>query len=220
MWSSSSIRTRMWPALAMALALPVLAHAADTVKKAPDAKATPAAAKATTVSEAPKSKASQDAMMAEMLRLGQPGSEHEGLKAMEGTWKAVTKSWAGPGEPMISEGTSVNSMILGGRYLQSHFTGTMMGQPFEGWGLTGFDNSKKQYTAFWVDNSSTVMMLASGTMNGKELTTKATMQGPDGKPTEYRMTTTMVDEKTHVFAMYAPVEGKEQKMMEITYTRQ
>ncbi len=216
MWSSSPIRIRLWPALALAtaLALPVLAHAADTVKKAPAAKA--AAAKSAPAAEAPKA----DAAMAEMMRLGQPGPEHEGLKAMEGTWKAVTKSWTGAPEPMVSEGTSENKMILGGRYLQSHFTGTMMGQPFEGWGLTGFDNSKKQYTAFWVDNSSTVMMLASGTMSGKELTTKATMDGPDGKPTEYRMTTTMVDEKTHVFAMYAPLEGKEQKMMEITYTRQ
>jgi hypothetical protein len=44
---------------------------------------------------------------------------------MLGRWKAVVKSWNGPGEPTVSEGTSENRMILGGRYLEQKFQSTM-----------------------------------------------------------------------------------------------
>ena len=220
MFGTGSNRVRVCLALALALTMPALALAADTVKK--PTTAAPAAGTKTEAKAAdakPQGDAAHQAAMEQMAKLAQPGTEHAFLKTMEGTWKAVTKSWFAPGEPVVTEGTSVNSMILGGRYLQSHYTGTMMGQPFEGWGLTGYDNGKKQYSSFWVDNASTAMMLSNGTMSGKELTTKTIMDGPDGKPTEFRMVTTIVDDKTHQFSMYAPMDGKEQKMMEITYSR-
>lgn len=54
---------------------------------------------------------------------------------------------------------------------------------------------------------------------GKMLTTTATMPGPDGKPADVKMVTKIVDANTHVFSMYGVMGGKEQLMMEITYTR-
>jgi hypothetical protein len=213
-------------ALVIAVALPAAALAADTVKKAPDTKAAPAAtakaAPAATSAQtaAPAMDPTMKAQMEQMEKLAQPGAEHAWLKTMEGKWKAVTKSWMGPGDPVVTEGTSDNQMVLGGRYLQSHYVGSMMGKPFEGWGLTGFDNTKKQYSSFWVDNASTAMMVSSGTMSGKDLTTTTMMDGPDGKPTQVRMVTSVLDDKTHTFTMYVPQGGKDQKWMEITYTRQ
>jgi len=214
---------------ALAISLPGLALSAGYVKKAPDAKAAPAAtsaaaapasAAAPATAAAPQGDAAMKAQMEQMEMLAKPGPEHAWLKTMEGKFKAVTKSWMGPGEPVVTEGTSDNQMVLGGRYLQSHYVGTMMGQPFEGWGLTGYDNGKKQYTSIWADNASTAIMTSSGTIAGKDLTTMTTMDGPDGKPTQVRMVTSVVDDKTHTFTMYVPQAGKEQKMMEITYTRQ
>ena len=165
--------------------------------------------------------AAQQAAMAEMEKLGAPGPAHERLKAMEGRWKAVQKAWMAPGEPTVSEAISENKMVLGGRFLEQRYKGTFAGKPYEGYGLTGYDNKKGAYTAMWIDSWTTSTMMSEGAMDpaGGDLTLKATADGPDGKPTEYRMVTHVVDPRRHVFSMYATVDGKEQLMMEITYTK-
>ena len=167
-----------------------------------------------------KAEAAKDQMEA-MMKLGQPGTQHEMMKKCEGSWKAVVKTWMGPGDPVISDGTAEFKMILDGRFLEQRFTGTMMDKPYEGYGLTGYDNMKKAYTAFWVDNGNTGMMNATGSYDEskKALTFKATSPGPDGKPMTMRMVNAMPDDNTQVFTMYSVEKGKEMKMMEITYTR-
>ena len=57
-----------------------------------------------------------------------------------GTWDTTMKLWMEPGaEPMVSTGTSTNTMILGGRQLKMEYSGTFMDMPFMGIGFTGFD---------------------------------------------------------------------------------
>jgi len=162
-----------------------------------------------------------DAMMAEMMKYAMPGEAHQWLKKAEGRWDATVKMWAGPGEPQVSKGVSVHKMILGGRYLEQRFSGTFMEQPFEGYGLLGYDNKKKTYTSFWIDNSSTSMMTSSGTADetGKVVTMHASTDGPDGKPMDMRQVTKIVDDNTHVFSMYGKMGEQETLMMEITYKR-
>jgi hypothetical protein len=209
-----------WTACALAVcligALPAAAAAGPGSK---GAKAAPATKLETPAP--PQADAARDTMMAEMMRLATPGPQHEALKASVGKWKAVVKSWSAPGEPLVSEGTSESRMILGGRYLEDRLQSTMMGQPFEGYGLTGYDNGAQRYWFFWVDNMSTSMMSGTGSMDeaGKTLTVTATTPGPDGKPTDVRMVTKFVDENTHVWSMYGMMGGQEMLMMEITYTR-
>jgi hypothetical protein len=194
-------------AAACVAALSLTAFAAEPTKK--------------TAKSAVKTDPAHDAMMAEMMKYAAPGPGHEKLKSMEGKWKTVTKSWYAPGEPTVTEGSSENRLILGGRYLEQRFKGTMMGQPFEGYGLTGYDNRKGAYVTLWIDNASTEMMKAEGTMDdaNNEMAFKATGTGPDGKPMDMRLVTRMVDANRHVFSMYGMMDGKEQLMMEITYTR-
>jgi len=169
----------------------------------------------------PPANAAHDAAMAEMMKLAAPGPQHERLKESVGKWKAVVKSWNGPGEPLVSEGLSDNRLILGGRYLEQRFQSTMMGQPFEGYGLNGFDNATGRYWFIWVDNMGTGMMSGLGDMDeaGKTLTTTSTSAGPDGKPTNTRSVTRFLDDGTQVFTMYGMMGDQEMKMMEITYTR-
>ena len=192
--------------------------AAETVRAAKQKKALPAA---TTEVKTPPQAAAQDSMMAAMMKLAAPGPQHATLQAMEGKWKAVVKSYTAPGEPAASEGVSENRMILGGRYLEQRFQSTMMQQPFEGYGLTGYDNAAQRYVYLWVDNMSTSMMAGTGSLDagGKTLTMTATTPGPDGKPVDVRMVTKILDANSHVFSMYGTMGGKEQLMMEITYTR-
>lgn len=63
---------------------------------------------------------------------------------LAGSWITTTSIWmSGPGsEPMVTEGTSEKSWVLGGRWLEERYQGTMMGRPLEGRGMTGFDNYK------------------------------------------------------------------------------
>lgn len=170
---------------------------------------------------AKKQAAAHEAAMAEMMKYAAPGKAHAALKPMEGKFKAVVKSWYVPGEPQTSEGTMDNQLILGGRYLEGRFTGTMNGQPFEGVSLTGFDNKTQKLWSIWIDNSSTSGMTMSGTMSddGKVMTSTGMADGPDGKPMEYKCVTKVTDDKTHVFTMNGMMAGKEVPGMEITYTR-
>jgi hypothetical protein len=172
--------------------------------------------------KADKDKAANDAMMAEMMKYAQPGPMHAALKTMEGKWKASVKTWTVPGgEPQMSEGVSDNRVMLGGRYLEQKYTGTMMGMPFEGYGLTGFDNKAQKVWGLWLDNMSTKGMVSEGTMSadGKTMTCTGVADGPDGKPMTYKTVTKIVDDKTHTFAMTTTEKGKDVPWMEITYTK-
>ena len=197
-----------------ALLLAAPAFAADTTtEKTKDT--TKAAA------TAPAGDAAHQAMMAEMAKYAMPGKEHEMLKGMEGKWKATVKMWMAPGEPTVTEGTMDNEMEFGGRVLQGEFKGEMMGSKFNGLSLMGYDNKKKEYWSFWTDDMSTgaMMMTGTATADGKTITMKGTMEGPDGKPTPHVMTTKIVSPDTHVFTMAAEMGGKMTNMMEITYNR-
>ena len=206
-------------AAGLLMAFAALAAAEPAVKAAKATKAQPAAK--VEAPAPPKADAAHDAMMAEMMKLATPGPQHERFKESAGKWKAVVKSWNGPGEPTVSEGVSENQVILGGRYLEQRFTSTMMGQPFEGYGLNGYDNATKRYWFIWVDNMSTGMMSGWGDMDesGKIMTATSTTTGPDGKPMDMKTVTQFMDDGTQVFTMYGLMGGQEMKMMEITYTR-
>ncbi len=161
-----------------------------------------------------------DAMMAEMMKNAVPGPEHDALAAMTGSWKAKLKSWFAPGPAEESEGTMVNSMILGGRVLEGRFKGTFAGMPMTGVSLMGYDNAKKQFWSFWIDDMSTTTMLQTGgAMKDKSIVLHGLTDGMDGKPMECTSTTMFVNANTHVYTMTSKIEGKNVPMMEITYTR-
>ena len=78
-----------------------------------------------------------------------PGPQHANLKKLSGTWATDVKWWMDPnGKPETSKGKSVNIPILGGRFIREDYSGTMMGQQFQGVGMLGYDNISKEYTSF------------------------------------------------------------------------
>ena len=82
--------------------------------------------------------------MKAMMEAGTPGEPHKMLAKSNGTWSADVTHWMGDGAaPQKATGTSVNTMIYGGRYQQSKFSGKMMGMPFEGTAIMGYDNQKR-----------------------------------------------------------------------------
>ncbi|HET6489444.1 MAG TPA: DUF1579 domain-containing protein [Syntrophales bacterium] len=155
-------------------------------------------------------------------KLGAPGAPHKQLAGMEGSWSTRIKTWMGPDSPpMESRGTSEQKMLLGGRFLQQVFTSEMMGG-YSGIGFTGYDNHTKKYVSTWMDSMSTGLMVFEGTAgaDGKTITQTSRYDDPVRGPMQWRTMTRIVDDNTFLFEMYGTYKGsKEEKMMEITYTR-
>jgi Protein of unknown function (DUF1579) len=167
--------------------------------------------------------AEQKAAMDAMMRAATPGAEHKTLDFMVGTWDTKVKFWpeAG-GQPMESAGTSVNEWVLGGRWVQQKFEGSMMGMPFHGIGYSGYDNIRKTYVGTWMDNMSTQIMTSSGTGGaGNNWSFTATGVDPvSGEPSIMEEKVRIIDKDNHVFEMWGPdMDGRIYKMMEITYSR-
>ena len=168
-------------------------------------------------------KMDMEAMMEVYKKLGTPGAPHKVLASMVGSWKTKVKSWCDPNTgPVESTGTSEQKMLLGGRFLQQEFSGEMMGSQFTGIGVSGYDNHTRKYVSTWIDSMGTAILFFEGTASadGRIITQESRYDDPIKGPMKWRSVTKIVDDNTHVFEMYATYEGqKEEKMMEITYTR-
>ena len=182
-----------------------------------------AAAQESRPAEHPPMSAEQKAMMEAWQRASAVGEPHKRLGGMEGTWDAEVSMWMAPGQPPTkSMGTSVNRAILGGRWIEQQFTGSAMGQPFQGIGYTGYDNTKKKYVSTWMDSMSTAVMVSEGAFDaaGKVLTSTSTMLDPmTGKPAVSKGVMRIVDADHHVYEMWETHDGRENKTLEIHYRR-
>lgn len=167
----------------------------------------------------------QKAKMASMQAYSTVSEHHAVLKALEGKWATTVKFWMDPkGEPQESAGTSESTLIFGGRFLEQKFSSDMMGQPFEGRGIFGYDNMRKEYTGLWFDNMSTGIMVSAAQYDAqaKVFAESGSMSCPLTNEThrEYRAVTTLVDADHYTYETYMKdEEGNEFKSMIITYTR-
>ena len=163
------------------------------------------------------------AMMETYQKLATPGAPHKQLATLVGSWTTKTKEWMEPNKPPTeSTGSCEQKMLLGGRFLQQECTGDMMGQPFSGIGVSGYDNHTKKYVSTWMDSMGTGIYFMEGTASadGKTITQKGQYDDPLEGRMKLRGVTKIVDNNTEIFEMYGTgKKGKEMKMMEIIYTR-
>jgi hypothetical protein len=163
--------------------------------------------------------------MAEMMaKMAAPGPNHERLKKLEGEWNLTVQWTWDPSQTMQeSKGTSSITTLMDGRYSQELSSGEMMGKPFQGMGLTGYDNVLKKYVSVWIDNSGTGIMSSQGTPDATGNVVNWTGESSDpatGKMSRIRMVTRFVDDNHHVYEMYMKgPDGKEFKSMAIAYER-
>jgi len=166
--------------------------------------------------------AANDEMMKAWQESMTPGPMHEMLASGVGEWKAEVTMWMDPNQPpSTSEATTVIESMLGGRYFKATHTGMMMGMPFEGFEISGYDNVKKKFFNVWIDNMGTGMMVSEGTYDEatKTLTYTGQMTDPMGTDMNVREVIKKTDKDHSTFEMYVDMGGKEMKNMEIKYTR-
>lgn len=163
-------------------------------------------------------------MMERWAKYGTPNQMHKHLEKMVGKWSTNVKMWMDPAAPaMESKGSAEYTMALGGRWVMSKYTGEMMGQPFEGIGMTGYDSFNETYISNWTDNMSTGMMMCKGTANadGTEIVLNGTMDEPTTgeKNKKFREVIRITAPDSFTLEMYDTIKGKEVRVMEITHTR-
>ena len=118
-------------------------------------------------------KMDMQAMMDVYKKLGTPGAPHKLLASMAGSWTTKIESWCEPNKPpMESTDNCEQKTVLGGRFLQQEFIGEMMGSPFTGIGVIGYDNHTKKYVSTWMDSMGTAILFFEGTASadGKTIT--------------------------------------------------
>jgi len=156
-------------------------------------------------------------------KVGTPGAPHKQLASLAGHWTTRTRAWMEPGKPPVEgKGTCEQKMILDGHYLQQEYTGEMMGSPFTGINLIGYDNHVKKYVSTWIDSMSTAIYYFQGkaSADGKTITQEASYDDPVRGPMAWRSVTRIVNENTLEMEMFlTPKGGKEEKMMEMTVAR-
>jgi hypothetical protein len=150
--------------------------------------------------------------------------EHAVLKNDVGTWDATMKIYSVPGEePAVSEATETNELLPGGIWLLSNFEGEIMGMPFSGHGVTGYDPVEKKYVGTWVDSMSPNMMRMEAEYDPATKTMTGYGEGRDpasGEMIKNKQISRTIDDDTRTFEMLMPDgEGGYQKMMEVEYTR-
>ncbi len=151
-----------------------------------------------------------------------PGEPHQLLKDMSGTWSAQIKMWMDPSqEPVKSQGTVNYSMILGDRYQEGVFKSMMMGMPFEGRQIMGYDNATEMYVSVWMDNMGTGIMKTQGIMNKDGI---LVMEGMMVDPIQGKeipvLSKGQIEGKRQFFEMFVIDENKNLvKTMEINYTK-
>jgi hypothetical protein len=160
--------------------------------------------------------------MAAWQQAGQPGAQHEHLAKYVGSWQAEGKMWMDPsGEPTTMSSTAEYRMIMDGRFLEEIITSDLMGQPFYGRGIYGYNNLTGEVQAVWIDNMSTGIYSYVGTINeaGDEIVLVGSYTDPVTMERGETRSVMTISENEIRSVAYQIVNGQEQKTMEVIARR-
>ena len=166
--------------------------------------------------------ADQQKAMEAFMKVGAVTENHKFLKKYTGSWDCQVKGWMAPGQPpTVSQGTFLGEMRLDGRFLFMDFKGEMFGQPFVGMQIIGFDNMQQKYVSLWLDNTSTLMFMTTGTRQDNVISETGLWPDPltgNELPVKARTTWVGADEYLYEQFMIQP-DKSEFKSMEMSCKR-
>ena len=182
----------------------------------------PLAAAASAEDSAPN--AAQQAAMQAWQRAAAVGPQHRQLQWFKGRWKEHVQIWMQPGRPpQIEQGVAEVRPVLGGRFMEMRHRGHFMGKPMQGLGYSGYDNLSGRYTGIWMDDGSTAIFVSHGDYDAasKTWTYHGQMQDPlqPGTTIPVREVVRITGPRSYVFEWYETRAGRENKAMQIDYTR-
>jgi len=166
----------------------------------------------------------QEEEMAAWMAYGTPGEHHEAMLDSLGTWATTSTFWEEPGtEPQVTAGTATRTSEFDGLFVVEEFHGTFFGEPFEGKGISGYDNARGVHQSLWIDSMSSGMYTQVGECRDgcDVIEWEGWSTDPlTGEKVPMRMKTTVISPDEQLLEMWGSEHGgPEYKMMEILYTR-
>jgi len=152
--------------------------------------------------------------MAAFEAMSAPDENHKRLEPFVGKWETTSKLRMAPEAPWEeTKGTSEVEWVLGGRFAKETYKGEMMGTPFEGMGMTGYDKFRKEYVSSWTDSVSTTIATLRGASDaaGKVFTYEGKMDDcmSGTKDVPYKIVTRVESPNKHVMRSEERRVGKE-----------
>lgn len=148
-----------------------------------------------------------------------PTKQHEMLSKKVGKWNTTMIM---PGAPN-AKGTSTNRMV-GDFWLIDDLETEVMGAPYHGHGVLGYDPEKEKFVGVWADSMNPSLMTFEGEFDeeSKTLTYEVPGKNPmTGKAHIEKHETKFISDDEFEFRMLWPGENDTmQEVMKITYERQ
>jgi hypothetical protein len=153
-----------------------------------------------------------------------PGAGQKYLEGFVGDWEVAKAFLPRTGEPNRSKGTCKQSMIQGGRFLQSEFTFGEGDRKTTGVGLIGFEPESGAFTSVWIDSRQTRMShrRSRDKFDGTQIVLYSASLEPEAKEARRSKTTSRLEDggKRIVHRQYSlGAGGEERLMMELVMTR-
>jgi hypothetical protein len=153
----------------------------------------------------------------------QPGACQKFLEKFSGDWHVVKKFYPASGQPVATEGDCRQTMIHGGRFLQSEFTFRKGDLKTTGMGLIGFEPQSGLFTSVWTDFRQTKMSLrqSKAPFDGQEIVLYSKSLAEAGKERTSRTITRLEDVGCRIVHRQYNVgqDGRERLLMELVLTR-
>jgi len=153
-----------------------------------------------------------------------PGAGQKFLEKFVGDWDVFKKFYPRSGDPVANKGECRQTMLHGGRFLQSEFTFQQRDSKTTGLGLIGFDAQSGKFTSVWTDSRSTRMSLRSSQdpFNGAQIVLYGRSLDTDPKDARRSRTVTVLEDAggkiVHRQYTISP-DGQERLIMELVMTR-
>jgi hypothetical protein len=151
-----------------------------------------------------------------------PGAGQKFLERLVGDWDVAKSFHPKTGEPFKQKGECKQTMIHGGRFLQSEFTFVTDAGQSTGTGLIGWEPETGKFTSVWIDSRQTRMSFRQGEDNfdGEQIVLFGKELG--GKEGRRSKTVTKLEDggKKIVHRQYGVnADGTERLVMELVLTK-
>ncbi len=157
-----------------------------------------------------------------IARAAAPDEHHTLLEPLVGKWSTQAKQWLGGPKPETTTGHAEVKSILGGRFVEEHYDSVLLGKPYQGQGVIGFDTRTKKFVSTWIDTWGTWITVEEGAADatGKVLTlTAQDYDAATGKTRPIKFVYDIDGNDHHVMRVYETIEGKETLTMEVDYKK-
>ncbi|MFQ5506802.1 MAG: dienelactone hydrolase family protein [Planctomycetota bacterium] len=152
-----------------------------------------------------------------------PGELHRVLWREVGVWDCTMKLFQPSQEASISKGTETTRLLAGGLWVVSDYEGELLGVPYHGHGVIGYDSARRKLVGTWVDSMSDRLSQMEGVYDAKTRTRTMWVDSIDpttGKTRKDRHVLRYEGEDAMLFSIFVVRPGEtDSKVIEVTMKR-